>query len=912
MGLKAESEQQGGWTTVAGRRARVQGETKDDKTRSGGGGRDPSTAGPGRLIKVSPRKTQNKNKTEGILQSKNGGEGEGGDAKKGRETFKQLRRYLLQDAKQEYVLHTIIRLGELASSRRFLHWVMVHKKDRRTEQELKKDWKDQPTAAQTDMYQNVQSYWDLRVPEHARGLCQVMLQWEVTENLDQDEVERLLHFFHIQGGPESKAAVSSSGTAGNSYLGAVNSGRTMSGGKVETNEQKRMKELCTRPVERVVELRGRTADEDRALIMILNHELELARPPTFLVQSMDAEELAVFTDLFHAIEFPLYAHLAPGQRFDNDMACESILRMVHAGREAAPQHKQEILEFKAAMSRILPDAETRLITVTFKGKQSAARWIGWKMPFAAKLLPLVDYKQQREEAKKTHALVQIDFYEFSVAVRRGTMNSRDIYWLLTRGLGLEVQEMKHPEASTLGVNDKEWIVTVKGAACPAKLREIAFITIDDVDMVVHHHTIHAYWPCRTCHSPDHSTKSCRVEAKELGGKHAEHGMIIQGRLPTKLKNQGQLAVDAELPTTIEQLQLLLNNSRMAGSNSRKAKQTKVGDSKQTKSRARSPSKRGQQEPIDRPVLPMEWEMHRQPVHQQEEEPVDHERQCADGGCKLEKESKTEESTPPYYGTMSPEENNSNLPEDNVEQQAAEGDFDGAGDEKMREVSVEGENVNTQSEAGSSKDEGDEVAFSRAERGRSPTRILRNRGSRGGSRFDAPKQDGHRDGFATGPARTRKSVSPKRTAPAEWEQEGNDQSEGSRKKVKQDGKRSGVTRSLSPRKRGQLSPKKRDKKSHQQYMHQYLLETFQATASKHRRLGGSPVFSSTGDTVENLEARKQAYQVVKEAADGEDTEGHPKETEDSDCVYAGTKPGSDAGEALETWIAGSACPSCLDL
>ncbi|KAE9069652.1 hypothetical protein PF007_g27240 [Phytophthora fragariae] len=171
MGLKAESEQQDGWTTVGGRRARVQGETKDDKTRSGGGGRDPSTAGPGRLIKVSPLKTQNKNKTEGILQSKNGGEGEGGDAKKGRETFKQLRRYLLQDAKQEYVLHTIIRLGELASSRRFLHWVMAHKKDGRTEQELKKDLKDQPTAAQTDMYQNVQSYWDLRVPEHARGLC---------------------------------------------------------------------------------------------------------------------------------------------------------------------------------------------------------------------------------------------------------------------------------------------------------------------------------------------------------------------------------------------------------------------------------------------------------------------------------------------------------------------------------------------------------------------------------------------------------------------------------------------------------------------------------------------------------------------------------------------------------------------
>lgn len=110
----------------------------------------------------------------------------------------------------------------------------------------------------------------------------------------------------------------------------------------ETEEQQRMRELCMRPVERVLELRQRTTEEDRALVMILTHELELARPPAFLIQSMDAEELAVFTDLFHAIEYPLYAHLAPGQRFGEDMSREALLRYVSAGREAAPQHKQEI------------------------------------------------------------------------------------------------------------------------------------------------------------------------------------------------------------------------------------------------------------------------------------------------------------------------------------------------------------------------------------------------------------------------------------------------------------------------------------------------------------------------------------------------------------------------------------------
>ncbi|KAI9983434.1 hypothetical protein PInf_007465 [Phytophthora infestans] len=185
---------------------------------------------------------------------------------------------------------------------------------------------------------------------------------------------------------------------------------------------------------------------------------------------MDAEELAVFTDLFHAMEYPLYTRLAPGQKVWKDMPREVMLRFIKAGEEAAPNQKQEVQEFTRTMSRITLAVDKRIITVTFKGKQAASKWIGWNMPFGSKLLPLTDYKGQRERAKKTHEAIAMDFYEFTMAVRSGAVSFRDMHWILTQGLGLDVQELKHPDDSTGGTNDKEWVVTVKRPSCPESIR----------------------------------------------------------------------------------------------------------------------------------------------------------------------------------------------------------------------------------------------------------------------------------------------------------------------------------------------------------------------------------------------------------------------------------------------------------
>eukprot|EP00644_Phytophthora_capsici_P009838 jgi/Phyca11/51788/gw1.39.393.1 len=115
--------------------------------------------------------------------------------------------------------------------------------------------------------------------------------------------------------------------------------------------------------------------------MILHHQLEVPIPPRFLIQIMDARELAAFTDLFMAIEYPLYAHLLPGQRFGSNMTKQVILQHIHMGAEAAMPQKLQIQELKKDLSR------------------TAMKWVGWGMPLAMKMLKLEDYETQREEAK---------------------------------------------------------------------------------------------------------------------------------------------------------------------------------------------------------------------------------------------------------------------------------------------------------------------------------------------------------------------------------------------------------------------------------------------------------------------------------------------------------------------------------
>ncbi|KAH7473969.1 uncharacterized protein KRP23_8106 [Phytophthora ramorum] len=136
-GARAASEQTEGWTTVSNERAQVQGDRNHSKPREGGAANG-SGAKQGGASKTSPRKTQRKSKTNGSPSTAKPVQRDGVDPKNdGTAAFQQLRRYLVQGAKQDYVLHTILRLGELAANRRFQSWVSKQTGGDRNEQQLR-------------------------------------------------------------------------------------------------------------------------------------------------------------------------------------------------------------------------------------------------------------------------------------------------------------------------------------------------------------------------------------------------------------------------------------------------------------------------------------------------------------------------------------------------------------------------------------------------------------------------------------------------------------------------------------------------------------------------------------------------------------------------------------------------------
>ncbi|EEY60380.1 uncharacterized protein PITG_12790 [Phytophthora infestans T30-4] len=131
------------------------------------------------------------------------------------------------------------------------------------------------------------------------------------------------------------------------------------------------------------------------------------------------------------------------------------------------------MKFKRDISRAEINTETRVVKVTFKGKNTAMKWVGWGMPLGMRMLKLVDYETQREEAKANNALLHMDFYRFTIAAKRGCPTSSDLYWILSQKIGVRVQALAHVETGDGNVNDKQWNVSIKAEACPANLRRVS-------------------------------------------------------------------------------------------------------------------------------------------------------------------------------------------------------------------------------------------------------------------------------------------------------------------------------------------------------------------------------------------------------------------------------------------------------
>nr|KAE8948140.1 hypothetical protein PF009_g2272 [Phytophthora fragariae] len=471
---RSDMQQDDGWETVGAKAKKGLHQQKQrvdqrQQGRAGHKGAPPRTRNHS-PVRLKPEFKQNEaNKGAGPKQSGGADQGDGS------RVFTQLQQYLNTGADQDYVIHTVLRLSDLARERRFRAYerslTILDRKDATTE-ELRNAWKDEAPPNRQEKYAGLSSVWHLDKQEHRGRLHQLMVQWVLQGDSGQSEVEDRLQFFKFERRDEDNEFETNDRTAHkSSYRAAV---ADEGGGKEEAGlvqERTRLRELCLRPADPTTQLCERTEDETKVIVMILNHEIEVPKVPPFLKQSMDPSELACFADIFMALEYPLYAHLAPGQRFFYNMTKGAILMQIYAGGEAAPAQKRDIEDFKRTVSRVTLDMEARLVKVTFKGRQSAARWAGWQMPLASKPLTLIDYEGIRERAPVTHELVLLDYVSFEVEVRKGELISRDMYWVLTKKLGLRVQEMTHTATEATGVKAQQWQVRIHASTCPDILKQ---------------------------------------------------------------------------------------------------------------------------------------------------------------------------------------------------------------------------------------------------------------------------------------------------------------------------------------------------------------------------------------------------------------------------------------------------------
>ncbi|GMF47018.1 unnamed protein product [Phytophthora fragariaefolia] len=228
------------------------------------------------------------------------------------------------------------------------------------------------------------------------------------------------------------------------------------------------------PAYPTTKLRAKTADEVAAIVMILNHEIEVPMVPPFRTQSMTPGELAVFEEIFKALEYPIYAHLAPGQRFFDSMQKGVVLAQIYAAEEAAPAHKQKNDQKRDVKNRHrhedAGDQDHLQRGVT------AAKWVGWQMPLASRLLPLINYESAQERSKRTHELVMLDFFSFEVEVNKGELSSTCMYRLLPEGLGLNVPALTHTTTALSGILETQWQVRAQSVGYPIRIHGKGYVT----------------------------------------------------------------------------------------------------------------------------------------------------------------------------------------------------------------------------------------------------------------------------------------------------------------------------------------------------------------------------------------------------------------------------------------------------
>eukprot|EP00644_Phytophthora_capsici_P009839 jgi/Phyca11/119592/e_gw1.39.352.1 len=120
--------------------------------------------------------------------------------------YAQLRTYILNKAPKDFVMHTVLKLNDLAKERRFRNHLGEIKQKEATEEEkmkLRELWTDEVPRGARERYGGLLSTWDCAKEDHMERLSELLGSWLIVEAIDKQKLEARLQLFTFINDPRT-------------------------------------------------------------------------------------------------------------------------------------------------------------------------------------------------------------------------------------------------------------------------------------------------------------------------------------------------------------------------------------------------------------------------------------------------------------------------------------------------------------------------------------------------------------------------------------------------------------------------------------------------------------------------------------------------------------------------------------
>jgi hypothetical protein len=284
-----------------------------------------------------------------------------------------------------------------------------------------------------------------------------------------------------------------------------------------TKQLQQWKEYCAEPETEAAKTRKMTPVEKEIMTAVLNGELELAFPPTFLKRTYTGQQQAVFAMyMAEKLHYTLTAKMAPDQTIPGWLEPHALRNLIKGGNPSPNALLNLITSFKERCIGIEMVEKNRTIRCTFPGKRSAARWVNWNLPFAGKFLTLQDLRHLPDTGNDgVPDLSMEEKYTLHISTTGSTATVEDVFKAAKEGLQLDVQSISRPHKGVHVLHERQWALVLRSTGCPETIKGKTKWDWQGQVMTAHHVEQHSLLPCHKCYAPEHHAAGCTVTEEAI-------------------------------------------------------------------------------------------------------------------------------------------------------------------------------------------------------------------------------------------------------------------------------------------------------------------------------------------------------------------------------------------------------------